>query len=385
LTKDVNKNGNGNKFTKMKSMGKKNLTCLNFYDSSYKKNNFVENKIKFLTKKLKQDSLFDYNDYSSFISKNSKLLNSEFPITGILTPRKTSNEVKLKRFLSSRTYNIDNSEDRTKSSTSKNTKANKKSNKLMVCPYSAKLNINFNRQTLNNILKNSFSQYRREDIISFMEKTRIISREKYIKLQLKNKMQYEREMNKDKINIINTKEQEYFNNLSLLNKFEKTFIDYIKKLELMGIKETQVNAQLCKRKVQLEISIQKLQKEVNKLKKQLKRYQNFKEFLLLVKYGSDAIKNNKEKSKEKEKKKVKEMIISLTENSDINEKKKDSSIKPNKNRHRKSVCIELENLINNKKSNFSYFSINMRKKNARSAKKKKTSISKNNTLINKKS
>ena len=153
----------------------------------------------------------------------------------------------------------------------------------------------------------------------------------------------------------------------------------------MGIKETQVNAQLCKRKVQLEISIQKLQKEVNKLKKQLKRYQNFKEFLLLVKYGSDAIKNNKEKSKEKEKKKVKEMIISLTENSDINEKKKDSSIKPNKNRHRKSVCIELENLINNKKSNFSYFSINMRKKNARSAKKKKTSISKNNTLINKKS
>jgi hypothetical protein len=152
-------------------------------------------------------------------------------------------------------------------------------------------------------LKNSFSQYRREDIISFMEKTRIISREKYIKLQLKNKMQYEREMNKDKINIINTKEQEYFNNLSLLNKFEKTFIDYIKKLELMGIKETQVNAQLCKRKVQLEISIQKLQKEVNKLKKQLKRYQNFKEFLLLVKYGSDAIKNNKEKLKEKEKKK----------------------------------------------------------------------------------
>ena len=385
LTKNVSKNGTRNKYNKINNMGKKNLTCLNFYDSSYKTNNFSENKIKFSTKKLKQDLLFDFTEYSSFISRNSKLLNSEFPITGIYTPRKTSNEVKFKRYLSARAYNIDNSEDRTKSSTSKNTKANRKSNKLMVSPYSAKININFNRQTLNNILKNSFSQYRREDIISFMEKTRIISREKYIKLQLKNKMKYEREMNKDKINIINTKEQEYFNNLSLLNKFEKTFIDYIKKLELMGIKETQVNAQLCKRKVQLEISIQKLQKEVNKLKKQLKRYQNFKEFLLLVKYGSDAIKNNKEKSKEKEKKKVKEMIISLTENSDINEKKKDSSIKPNKNRHRKSVCIELENLINNKKSNFSYFSINMRKKNARSAKKKKTSISKNNTLINKKS
>ena len=61
-------------------------------------NNFSENKIKFSTKKLKQDLLFDYTEYSSFISKNSKLLNSEFPITGLYTPRKTLNEMKLKRF-----------------------------------------------------------------------------------------------------------------------------------------------------------------------------------------------------------------------------------------------------------------------------------------------
>ena len=395
LTKDVNKNGNGNKFTKMKSMGKKNLTCLNFYDSSYKKNNFVENKIKFLTKKLKQDSLFDYNDYSSFISKNSKLLNSEFPITGILTPRKTSNEVKLKRFLSSRTYNIDNSEDRTKSSTSKNTKTNRKNNKIMISPYSAKVNINFNpnynRVTLNNLLKTSFSKYRREDIISFMEKTRMIRREKYFKLKLKNKMQYESEMNKEKINIINTNKQQYFNNLSLLNKFDKTFNDYIKRLKLEKIKETQVNAQLCKRKVELEISIQKLQKDINKLKIQIKRYQSFKDFLLLVKYGSDALKSNKEKSnekekvKEKEKEKGKEMIISVTENSENNEKRKDLSMQPNKKRHRKSVCLDMENLIQKKKSNFSYFSINMRKKSLRTSKKDLTSNKKVNLLIDKKS
>ena len=35
-------------------------------------------------------------------------------------------------------------------------------------------------------------------------------------------MQYEREMNKEKINIINTNKLKYFNNLSLLNTFDKT-------------------------------------------------------------------------------------------------------------------------------------------------------------------
>ena len=406
LTKNASKSGTRNKFNKINDMGKKNLTCLNFYNSSHKDNFFSEKKIQFSAKKLKKDLLFDYTEYSSLISKNSKLLNSEFPITGIYTPRKTLNENKFKRFLSSKTYNIDNSDDRTKSSTSKNTKT-KRSNKLMIFPYSAKVNANFssnyNKLSYNNLLKNSFSKYRREDIISFMEKTRMIRKEKYIKLRLKNKMQYEREMNKERINIINTNKQEYFNNLSLLNKFDKTFNDYIKKLELEKIKETQVNAQLCKRKVELEISIQKMQKEINKLKIKIKRYQNFKEFLLLVKYGSDALKDNKEKSKEKEKEKSKEkekekekekskeklkekeMILSLTENSDINEKRKDLSVKPNKNRHRKSVCIDMENFIKNKKTNFPYFSVNMRKKSSRSTKKERTSITKVNTIIGKKS
>lgn len=392
LTKDVNKNGGRNKFNKINNMGKKNLTYLNFYDSSYKLNNFSENKIKFSTKKLKQELLFDYTEYSSFISKNSKLLNSEFPITGMHTPRKTLNEMKVKRFLSARTYNIDYSDDRTKSSTSKNTKTNRKSNKLVLSPYSAKVNVNFNpnynKLTLNNLLKTSFSQYRREDIISFMEKTRKIRREKYIKLKLKDKMQYEREMNKEKINIINTNKQEYFNNLSLLNKFDKTFNDYLRKLDLEKIKETQVDAQLCKRKVELEISIQKLQKEINKLKIQIKRYQSFKEFLLLVKYGSDALKSNKEKSKEKEKlkgkSKGKELILSLTDNSDNNEKRVDIPIKRNKNMHRKSVCINMENFIKKKKSFFPYFSTNVSKKSLRSIKKEKTSFSKVNALIDKK-
>ena len=192
LTKDVSKNGDADKFNKIKGMGKKNLTCLNCCS---------DNKIKFSTKK---DLLFDYTEYSSLIAKNSKLLNSEFPVTGLYTPRKALNEIKLKRFLSAKTYNIDNSEERTKSSTSKNTKTNRKSYKLVISPYSAKVNFNFNpnynKQTLNNLLKTSFSKYRREDIISFMEKTRIIRREKYIKLKLKNKMQYEREMSKEKIN-----------------------------------------------------------------------------------------------------------------------------------------------------------------------------------------
>ena len=381
LTKNASKNVSRNKFNKMNDMGKKNLTCLNFYDNSYYMNNISENKNKFSTKNLKQDLLFDYTNYSSFISKNSKLLNSEFPITGIYTPRKELNEKKLKRFLSAKTYKKDNSDDRTKSSTSKNTKINIKSSKLRLSPYSAKANYNFNpnynRVALNNILKTSFSKYRREDIITFMEKTRIIRREKYIKLKLKKKLQYEREMNKDKINIINTNKQKYFNNLSLLNTFDKTVSDYLKKLELVKIKETQVNAQLCKRKVQLEINIQNLQKEIIKLKKQLKRYQNFKEFLLLLKYGSDALKNNKEKLKEKEKEKD---MTTLTENSDNNEKRKDLSIKPIKFRHRKSVCLGMENFINKKKSYFQYFSINIRKRNSRSTNKKKTSIYKDNTL-----
>jgi len=387
LTKNSSKNRIKNKFNKINGMGKKNLTCLNFYNSSHKDNFFSEKKIQFSAKKLKKDLLFDYTEYSSLISKNSKLLNSEFPITGIYTPRKTLNENKFKRFLSSKTYNIDNSDDRTKSSTSKNTKT-KRSNKLMIFPYSAKVNANFssnyNKLSYNNLLKNSFSKYRREDIISFMEKTRMIRKEKYIKLRLKNKMQYEREMNKERINIINTNKQEYFNNLSLLNKFDKTFNDYLKKLELERIKETQVNEQLCIRKVDLEISIQKMQKEINKLKIKLKRHQSFKEFLLLVKYGIDALKNNKEKSKEKstEKRKGPDIIVSITENSDNNEKRKDASVTSNKNRHRKSVCIDMEN-IKKTKLYFPYF-INARKKSSRSIKKDKTSISKVNTLIGKK-
>ena len=49
------------------------------------------------TKNLKQDLLFDYTNYSLFISKNSKLLNSEFP-TEVYIPRKELNEKKLKIF-----------------------------------------------------------------------------------------------------------------------------------------------------------------------------------------------------------------------------------------------------------------------------------------------
>jgi hypothetical protein len=169
----------------------------------------------------------------------------------------------------------------------------------------------FNYEILNN-------EYSRENMNSFMEKTRIIRKEKYKNYILDNKIFNINSMKEVNFQLVKIQKDEYFKNLVLLSKFYKSFNRYLTYLETQRNKETQILNQLRNRKSNLQIINDRLNERVIKLKFEITKYQNIKKFLILAKYGSEALLNKDKNDKNDE---LSFFITEVNNNNNIENKK----------------------------------------------------------------
>ncbi len=315
-----------------------------------------EKKLKNSSGKIKRNLLIE-SDYSSFISKNSKIIKSENPLADLLSPNLIKAEIKYRKLFSAKS---NFSQNRTKSSTTKNTNSNfinyessfKNSDIKLLSSKPSKSNIFYSKKLHNSLLKNSFSQYRRENVSDFMEKSRIIRRSKIIKIDIENKLFSENEMKKENANFFDSYKEGHTKSFSLFGKFMENYNNYVKNIKLEKIKENQLNDDLIRKIFFLKMKNENLQKQINKLLVKKTKYNNMKNFFLTVKYGEEFLKN-----KDK-------IDYSLTFSQNI-ENKKNSD----KKLISKSINPKLsnnENKENNKKRKIErYYSINKFKTNSR--------------------
>ena len=368
--KELNNNRNKNSTNKLLNLRKKNLTCTNLYDYDYNYRDITERKIKNPLIKLKKDLMLN-TSYSSFISKNSKSKNSQLLITGLDSVKKAKNKIK---------DIISYSDIKTRTNSSKNEKTNNINNNslfiktdIMMYPKSTKIYMKDFYYDIYN------TENLKEDVPAFLEKTRIMRKEKFKHFILDNIYYSKKSIYEEQFKLIQIQKDEYFKNLNCLNIFEKSLNRYLGHLEKEKNKENQKLIQLNKRKKNLTAINYKLQKQINKLNFEITKYQNIKKFLISAKYGSDAI-NNKEKNNE--------LSLFLTETSNIkveNNKKElfSESIIPKLTMIEKSKTNKLflrQNTINLKdinKLNFNQKDNNSIKKEKKIRKIYSTSITKN--------
>ena len=368
--KELNNNRNKNSTNKLLNLRKKNLTCTNLYDYDYNYRDITERKIKNPLIKLKKDLMLN-TSYSSFISKNSKSKNSQLLITGLDSVNKNKNKIK---------DIISYSDIKTRTNSSKNEKTNNINNNslfiktdIMMYPKSTKIYMKDFYYDIYN------TENLKEDVPAFLEKTRIMRKEKFKNFILDNIYYSKKSIYEEQFKLIQIQKDEYFKNLNCLNIFEKSLNRYLGHLEKEKNKENQKLIQLNKRKKNLTAINYKLQKQINKLNFEITKYQNIKKFLISAKYGSDAI-NNKEKNNE--------LSLFLTETSNIkveNNKKElfSESIIPKLTMIEKSKTNKLflrQNTINLKdinKLNFNQKDNNSIKKEKKIRKIYSTSITKN--------
>ena len=282
-----NQNKNKSFNQKYLNLAKKNLTYTNIYDYNYSNVNISGRKIKNPVLKLKQELLYD-TEYSSFISKNSNYINSDLLITGLNFSKKTSSD---KNFFQEKKNII-------KNYSNKNIDSNIITNKKIIqCPNpnSLKSIIHFNRDIFYNPMST-----KGENTSSFMEKSRIIRREKIRKFTLEDKYYSMKEANDLKFDIIRLHKDEYFKNLSLFCKFGKSLDRYLGKLELETNKQYKSENYKLKMKIyELKKDINKLTKKINYLEYEKAKYQNVKKFLISANFGTEALikkENNKEEN-----------------------------------------------------------------------------------------
>jgi len=306
---------------------KKNLTYVNLYDYNYDHVDISDKKIKNPVLKLKQEIHYD-TDYSSFLSKNSNNYNSQLLITGLNSIKKNKIENKYNNMLSEykrkiNTYIDNKKKSPSKSKTSYNLSYN---NNMIFSPNSLKSYIHFNKDVFYNPLK-----VKGENLASFMEKSRIIRREKMRKYILEDKVYTLIESKKEAFNIIQIIKDEYFKNLALQIKYAKCLDRYLRYLERKETKEFQFNENLKYQIKQLKYEIHILNKKLKYLKYEKNKYEDIRKFLISTKYGYEAIKN-KDKNKE-------DISLFLTDSNDYEDFEKSS-----KN-------IKISNTMNKKDAN----------------------------------
>ena len=318
------KNKNINK--KNPNLHKKNLTYVNIYDYNYNYINISERKIKNPLIKLKQDLLND-TDYSSFISKKHKNINSGILITGLNTTKKSVEKEKYINYFSPPKKNnkniINDYYDYKKAKTSS------KILKSNIKDYNTSL-IHFNKDKYNFPLNNE------ENPSDFREKTRIIRREKIRRYTLEDKIYCMREDRKEKFNIIKITKDEYFKNLDLFHKYLKSYDKFLIYLENEISKETRIDFNLQFQKDELKKEINNLQNKKESLEYDKIKYQNIRKFLISAKYGYEAIKKKDIKKED--------ISIFITEENDDNYSKTEKKLKIVKNKN----IIKTVNLDNKK-------------------------------------
>ena len=284
---------------------RKNLTYTKFYGYNYNYNNILEKKYKNPSKELKNELL--ESNYSTFFSnlKNSRNKNLDFLkvcLNGSTSHKKLIN-IKYHNLYTPikkskgkiMPYSAYNTKERSLSR--KNIKSHILNNspfkkELLALPQSAsrvsKIYMNF----IYDIPKTE-----ENDINSFIEKCRFVRKEKIRNFILENRIYCLKEKNKEDLNLIKIKKNNYLHSLSLLNNFDKSYEHYLNNLETQINKEIKICNELNLKKIDLEKTINKLKKQVNKISVEINKYKNVKRFLDIHGYNKQDNKNKNKNNK----------------------------------------------------------------------------------------
>ena len=261
---------------------KNHLTKINLkYRNNYKYNfNNIMNRTNTNNKnKIKKP---DYS-YSSFFSKTTaNFFDSDFYSPNFYSPNKINKEKLSQRVFSAKTNYTDN---RMKSSTTKYTKSGKIRDNSSKRLYNrlnldiSESNIEFNKKKYDKYIK----KRKNKSILYFVESSKLVRKEKIINNFLENKYKYEKELIQEKFNKIRLTTDSSTKNMYLLNQFGIAYNKYLYKLLIEKIEERQKNEKLKENKIKLYNEVEKLKKNVNKIKTKLYNLISIKEFIFFVK------------------------------------------------------------------------------------------------------
>ena len=326
---------------KYANLSKKNLTYQNFLEYNYDLNNITENKIRMpdhLKIKKKYELLID-SDYSSFTSKNSNKNNkkiSNFLITGLNTPN--NKYKKYNQIYPGKQNSFENSEIKTKASSNKHTKSfvinynysNKKD--YFFSSSLSKSFIHFHGR-IDQFTKN---ENKDEGLKAFIQKSRIILKEKIIQKELESKLNYQSDIYVEKINDLNKKDFTFRRNYYLLNIYDDIYVHYLRYLKQKLAEESIKYNKSKKQKIMLENEVTSILKKIEKNKNKLTYFRSIEKFF---KYTKEGLQSLSEKENQKELK--------------INNKKpkqavEEKQLKENQKNFNKLVGMKLLSLRNKK-------------------------------------
>ena len=350
---------------KYKNLTRKNLTYQNFLDFTYDFNSINENKIKMPDHlKIKQKyELLENKVHTPFSPPKRTKKIAPLLITGLNTP----NNKKYSKIFSSSRKSFENSEVKTKSSSHKFTKSNffnynsSNSNNILYPSEISKSNIHFH----GNLDKFTKNENKDEGLKAFVLKSKLILKEKIIKQELADKLNYHNELHVEGINALNKKKEQLLKNLKLFDIFGKVYVHYIRELIQEEMQERRFYNLLKNQKIELENEITKILKKIERVKIELSKYESLKNFFKFSKSGLESLINKEKKGNEEN------GNIQKTEEKTTNEKKE--RVSPNQIKDfQKNLFIAL-----NKK----LLSYRHRKPNEKSQSQKKNNyLSKYNSL-----
>jgi len=287
---------------KYANLSKKNLTYQNFLEYNYDLNNITENKIRMpdhLKIKKKYELLID-SDYSSFTSKNSNKNNkkiSNFLITGLNTPN--NKYKKYNQIYPGKQNSFENSEIKTKSSSNKHTKSF-----VINYNYSNKKNYFFSSSLSKSFIHfhgriDQFTKNENKDegLKAFIQKSRIILKEKIIQKELESKLNYQSDIYVEKINDLNKKDFTFRRNYYLLNIYDDIYVHYLRYLKQQLAEESIKYNKSKKQKIMLENEVTNILKKIEKNKNKLTYFRSIEKFFKYTKEGLQSL-SEKENPKE---------------------------------------------------------------------------------------
>ena len=328
---------------KQKNLGRKNLTYQNFLDFTYDFNNITEHKLKMpdhLKIKQKYELMFN-KGYSPFQPKKARKKIAPLLITGL----NTTNNGKYSNIFSSSQKTFENSDIKTKSSSHKFNKSNyfnnnsSNKNDILYPSEISKSNIHFHK----NIDKFTKNENKDEGLKAFVLKSRIILKEKIIKQELTDKLNYQNELHMEGINDLNQRKEQFLKSLKLFELYNKVYVHYLRELLDEEMKERSFYIALKQKKSELEYEINKLHKKIDLVKNELTNYESLKKFFKFSKSGLESLIKMENKENEIIKKENKENEIIKKENK---ENKENRNIKENT-----KPKIIIENKENEEKNN----------------------------------
>lgn len=261
------------------SNNKINLKLKNFY--KYDFNNILNRNNRSSKNRIKKSE----PNYSSFYSRTTNnFFDSDLFLPNSPNKTKTKTEKLYKRIFSAKTNFTD---DRIKSSTTQYS-TKKRNNSFK------KINYDFTDSNIDFVNYNIFlkKKKKKESLFKFIEKSKLVRKEKFINYFLEKKYKYEKELLEEKYNKIQIMTNSNSKNLHLMKQFNSIYDKYLDKIYIRRIKERQINAKFEMQKIELENDINKLRHKISKYKTELYNLINIKEFILFLKdRGNQNIKS----------------------------------------------------------------------------------------------